>query len=414
MSNNDVIHSARTASRTPGNLALRHFVDRGLVRLLSTVSRETSGRLLVALPSAREVLVGGGDHEVAARLAFRNYRPIWKTVRRGALGFAESYISGDIDTDDLVGLFNFYMDNAPKSTSGEFILSSGWQDIIFHHRRANTRRGSQRNIAAHYDLGNEFYRAWLDPGLVYSSALFATAETSLEEAQNGKIQLVLEALDLQSEHALLEIGCGWGGFMEAAAHRVARAIGITISSEQFHEAQARLARAGLTDRAAILLQDYRDSVGTFDRLASIEMIEAVGEGNWPTYFRCISDRLKPGGKAVIQSITIRDDLFQSYRRNPDFIQRYIFPGGMLPTVNKMRHHATEAGLNFEPVLTFGASYALTLIEWRKRFHEAWPRIAALGFDERFRRMWDYYLVYCQVGFERGTIDVGLYRMVKAD
>ena len=221
-----------------------------------------------------------------------------------------------------------------------------------------------------------------------------------------------EWLELAAGHTVLEIGCGWGGFAEVAGAHGATVTGITISQEQFDEASARVAGKGLGDQVRIQFEDYRETSGAYDRLASIEMIEAVGEDNWPAYFGVIHERLKPGGVAVLQAITIRPDLYQIYRDNPDFIQRYIFPGGMLPTVADMRRQSEAVGLTFEDVETFGASYARTLADWRRRFDQAWPRMEALGFDVRFRRMWLYYLTYCEVGFERGTIDVGLYRLRK--
>jgi cyclopropane-fatty-acyl-phospholipid synthase len=414
MSSNELTNPAPPTSLVPGAGIVRHLVDGAMIRLLEgAASRTSAGRLKLTLPSGRKAVVGPIERDIAAHLAIKNYRVLSKILRRGQIGFADSYMAGDVDTDSLVELFNYYMDNAQALAAvAPGLDSSGWSDRIFHRKRANTRAGSRRNIAAHYDLGNAFYRLWLDPGLTYSSGIYASPAATLEAAQVEKCSRILAALDLRADHDVLEIGCGWGGFAEAAAQRAATVTGITISEQQFHEASSRMARAGLAGRARIRLEDYRDTAGSFDRIASIEMIEAVGEENWPIYFGCIADRLKAGGKAVLQAITIREDVFAAYRHNPDFIQRYIFPGGMLPTEQAMRRHAEAAGLAFEPLERFGASYALTLAEWRRRFNEAWPRIAALGFDERFRRMWDYYLSYCQVGFERGTIDVGLYRLAK--
>lgn len=393
---------------------LDKVLDAALIRPLAAALAETSaGRLVVTLPSGRQAVVGPIDREVAGELALSNYRVLAKLIARGQLGFADSYMASDIDTDSLVGLFNYYMDTEQALASAvPSLIRSRWIDRMFHIKRANTPAGSRRNIAAHYDLGNEFYRLWLDAGMNYSSGIYAGAATSLEAAQAEKYSRILKGLELAAGHDLLEIGCGWGGFAETAANRGASVTGITISEQQFEEATGKLRRAGLAHRACIRLEDYRDTAGIFDRIASIEMIEAVGEENWPIYFRSIADRLKPGGIAVIQAITIREDLYESYRRNPDFIQRYIFPGGMLPTVHAIRGHAEAADLKYEALETFGHSYALTLVDWRRRFDEAWPRIAKLGFDERFRRMWNYYFAYCQVGFERGTIDVGLYRLIK--
>ncbi len=367
----------------------------------------------VTLPSGRNAVFGTPDRDIAAHVVLRNYRALSKTLRRGTLGFADSYMAGDLDTDDLISLFNYFTDNeAALGAALPRLVRSGRSDKVFHSSHPNTRAGSRRNIAAHYDLGNTFYGLWLDAGLTYSSGLYATPDVTLEAAQHAKNDRILAALDVSRTHSVLEIGCGWGGFVEAAAQRAGSVAGITISRQQFEAARTRIARTVHAGRAQIRLEDYRDITGSFDRIASIEMIEAVGEKNWPLYFGTIADRLTPGGMAVIQAITIRHDAFEAYRANPDFIQRYIFPGGMLPTVQAMRRHSEAAGLGFETLEFFGGSYALTLAEWRRRFNRAWPQIAALGFHERFRRMWDYYLSYCQVGFERGMIDVGLHRLRK--
>lgn len=393
---------------------IRSLVERRVVRwLVANLEGNAKGRLSLTLPSGNQITIAPGTSGPSAQITLNTYGAIYKTLLRGQVGFAESYIAGDFDCDSLVGLFDYYMENeAAFAKAAPTLVGSRWIDRIFHRRRANTRSGSRRNIAAHYDLGNAFYRLWLDAGLNYSSGVYASPHASLEDAQAEKYRRILSALELSSAHDLLEIGCGWGGFAEAAARACRSVTGITISQQQFDVAQARLARAGLAPRAQIRFEDYRDTRGTYDRIASIEMIEAVGEENWGTYFRTLSDRLKPGGKAVIQAITIREDLFDSYRRNPDFIQRYVFPGGMLPTVTAMARHATQAGLAFETVETFGTSYARTIADWHARFESAWPRISQLGFDQRFRRIWAYYLAYCEVGFARGTIDVGLYRLTK--
>ena len=403
--------SARCAPAGRGNL---HLLDGMVLRVFASALQHTHrGRLRLAMPSGRSAVLGQPDIGIDASHIVNSYAALWKCVRRGALGFAEGYMSREIETDSLHNLFNYYFDNDAALTAANRCLQrSSWRDRWFHSRRANTRSGSRRNIAAHYDLGNEFYRLWLDPGLTYSSGIYTGPQATLEAAQAEKYERILAALDLSGGHKLLEIGCGWGGFAEAAAVRGAHVTGITISREQFDEASARAARKTLNGHVQIRFEDYRETSGAYDRIASIEMIEAVGEDNWPAYFDVIRERLKPGGVAVLQAITIRPDLYQIYRDNPDFIQRYIFPGGMLPTVEAMRRQSEAAGLIFDEVETFGASYARTLADWRRRFDEAWPRIEALGFDDRFRRMWHYYLAYCEVGFERGTIDVGLYRLRK--
>jgi cyclopropane-fatty-acyl-phospholipid synthase len=279
-----------------------------------------------------------------------------------------------------------------------------------HRLHANTLRGSRRNIRRHYDLGNAFYAAWLDAGMVYSSALYATSDATLEQAQAAKEARVLELLHAVPEHRVLEIGCGWGGLTERLAHDGCRVTALTLSPAQLSHTRARLKARGFADRTELRLQDYRHAAGRFDRVVSIEMLEAVGEAYWPIYFAALHDRLLPGGIAVLQVITIDDARFAAYRRSPDFIQRHIFPGGMLPPPSALRAQIATAGLVLRHHETFGDSYTRTLAEWRHRFHAAWPRIATMGFSERFRRMWDYYLCYCEAGFRAGTIDVGLWQI----
>ena len=393
---------------------LRRSIDNAFLRALGKALRgDEAGRLLVSLPSGSTARFGDLAARSEARLQLNRYRAIWSILRGGSIGFAESYMDGDIDIDDLRTVFDFYCDNEPAVTTAlPSLLATRGRDRLYHLSRRNTRAGSRRNISAHYDLGNDFYSLWLDPSMLYSSGIFRTPVDTIEQAQRHKLESIVAALELQSDQTLLEIGCGWGALAEACAVQGAKVDAITISKEQLAAASGRIAAARLADRVDVRYEDYRDTTGIYDRLVSIEMIEAIGEKNWPLYFQKISDRLAPSGIAVIQAITIREDVFDRYRRNPDFIQRYIFPGGMLPTVELMRERAVQASLKFEIVEQFGQSYALTLSEWRRRFEKAWPHIQALGFDERFRRMWLYYLTYCEVGFERGLIDVGLYRMRK--
>lgn len=416
----------------------------GVVLRLATsmLQRATLGRLEVILPSGRSAIFGQTgplDTGAEARMVFRTFRGVWRVARRGLMGFAESYMDGDVLCDDLAAAFQFYTDNYETlQYQARRLLTARLSDKLAHWRRRNTRKGSRRNIAAHYDLGNAFYELWLDPSMTYSSALYPSGDSAnkdlsardwpnkdllnkalpnndgaLEQAQEEKYRRLLAALDLSPGRTVLEIGCGWGGMAERLARANAQVTAITISEEQLVHARDRIAAAGLSDKADIRFQDYRDVKGLFDRIVSVEMIEAVGEENWSTYFRMLADRLAAGGAAVLQAITIDEPHFESYRKRPDFIQRYIFPGGMLPTVSRMASEARKAGLSFEAVERFGVSYAATLAEWRTRFLAAWPEIELLGFDARFRRMWEFYLTYCEVGFARGCIDVGIYKLVKA-
>lgn len=379
------------------------ILDRALPQL-------ENGRMRLRLPSGRATVLGSGAG-LEADLEVRSLALLRRTLLRGTVGFAESYINREIETTSLANVFRWFLDNfdrLDRAGAGWFKVRS--PDRLAHRRRANTRQGSRRNIAAHYDLGNDFYRHWLDDGMTYSSGLFSDGAATLEEAQRDKYAAIADALAVRPGMRVLEIGCGWGGMAETLARRGAHVTAITLSREQYNYARERIAKAGLSDRVEVRLEDYRDVTGMFDRIVSVEMIEAVGEENWPLYFSTLRDRLCPGGFAILQAITIREESFEAYRRHPDFIQRYIFPGGMLPTKSLMAANASETGGSFATLRTFGPCYAKTLAHWRERFQAGWPAIRELGYDERFRRMWFYYLVYCEVGFEEGLIDVGLYRI----
>jgi cyclopropane-fatty-acyl-phospholipid synthase len=287
-------------------------------------------------------------------------------------------------------------------------------NLIQHALRTNSRLGSKKNIHAHYDLGNAFYSRWLDPTMTYSAAIYEKPGELLAEAQNRKYQALCAGMALHPDHHVLEIGCGWGGFAEFAAKEVgAKVTAITISEEQFRFAKERMFKEGLNERADIRLIDYRDVDGQFDRVASIEMFEAVGEKYWPTYFDKIRESLPAGGIAGLQIITIKDELFDHYRRTPDFIQKYIFPGGMLPSEERLKAETDRAGLSWAGINRFGQNYADTLAEWGDRFEAAWDEIKHLGFDERFRKLWKFYLSYCEAGFRTERTDVVQLNLAKA-
>ena len=374
---------------------------------------QSSGSLRIVLPNGQRIILGS-ERPHDAVLTLKNYRVVRKSIRRGALGFAESFIDGDVECSDLVGLFRFVLRNqTPNEAASTSLFQAGLADRLGHFRRRNTRQGSRRNITEHYDLGNAFFETWLDELMVYSSALYRDGAETLEQAQKAKLQAILDALQLKPGMDMLEIGAGWGALARAAARERGVSVrGITLSHEQLAYARARAKVEGLDQVVQFELEDYRDTEGQYDRLVSIEMIEAVGEQNWPCYFQMLRDRLKPGGLAILQAITIGEEHYDNYRREPDFIQRYIFPGGMLPTKTIVEEQAKAAGLTYEPVLAFGSSYARTLEAWRTRFESMWPQVAAQGFDEAFRRKWLYYLAYCEAGFREGSIDVGLYRLTR--
>jgi cyclopropane-fatty-acyl-phospholipid synthase len=388
--------------------------ESALTRFILAVGRRIlpaglDGALDLGLPSGRVLRIGQRHVEADAKLTLNSWRPLWAAMRKASIGFAESYLDGGWDSPDPAAIIRFYLRNRNSlNRAGRPIFPRSLADYLRHLWRRNSRAGARRNITAHYDLGNDFYALWLDPGMTYSSGYFRSGSETLAQAQAAKYGLILDALDLRAGHTLLELGCGWGGCAEAAARRGAQVTAVTISTEQWRHAAARLAGQGLA--AVILDRDYRDTTGKYDRLVSIEMIEAVGEAHWRDYFATVRRRLKADGVAILQAITIAEAHYRRYRAGADFIQRYIFPGGMLPTVSAMREHAGMAGLAFEPILGFGDSYTRTLRLWRERFEAAWPEIAALGFDERFRRMWRYYLAYCEAGFAEGAIALGLYRL----
>ena len=406
---------------TAGPPTRKDLLTRALTPLVTRSARRMlrwnpKGSVLVELPNGHKALFGTPGIGADAHLHINSYRVIGKALRRGTLGFAEAYIDGDIDSADLTALFRFFVHNMEGfEEAGRGLFKRRIPDKLAHRLRRNTKRGSQRNISEHYDLGNDFYRLWLDADMNYSSGIYPErGNASLAAAQEAKLDRVLDLLELSGGEEILEIGCGWGAFARrAASGHGAHVTGLTLSREQLQHAEATAQAAGLGEACAFRLEDYRDTGGTYDRIASIEMIEAVGEENWPRYFRTLHDRLKPGGSAVVQAITIDEARYERYRRKPDFIQRYIFPGGMLPTATIIAGQAARAGLTLDRIERFGASYAKTLREWRDRFEKAWPEIARLGFDEAFRRKWHYYLCYCEAGFLEGTIDVGLYRMKKA-
>jgi cyclopropane-fatty-acyl-phospholipid synthase len=393
-----------TETRKPRRGVLCRLVDGAIPALLA-------GRLRLVLPNGETIERRGQANGPDAVMTVHRWRALRSMLLDGEYGFTDSYLNGEWTTPDLAQLLEFCTRN---ESALAVMATSGWLSLVrnrlAHRLHGNSRRGSRRNIAAHYDLGNGFFEPWLDAGMNYSSALWANCNT-LERAQDLKLERIADLLDLTGGERVLEIGCGWGALAEKLIRRYGtNVLGITLSMEQLFYAQKRLAVEAVQGRADLRLMDYRDVPGRFDRIVSIEMIEAVGERYWPNYFGKLRDSLVSGGVAVLQAITIDEQRFAAYRNTPDFIQRYIFPGGVLPTRSIIEQEATRAGLKLVHQESFGDSYVKTLREWRFRFAQAWPSIEMLGFSERFRRMWEYYLAYCEVGFNLGTIDVGFFKL----
>lgn len=386
------------------------------LRLLMAIAAKCEhGSIEVEAPDGARFRIAGPAPGPQARVRLRRARAARRLLIGGGVGWAEAYMDGDWDSPDLAEALTWGARNEEVFTQR---LLDGWPMLkalrrANHLLRPNTRRGSRRNIAYHYDLGNDFYARWLDASMTYSSAIFAEGDNSLERAQERKYERLAQMIGLQSGHEVLEIGCGWGGFASWAARETgARVTAITVSREQHAYAAERMQREGLADRVEIRLQDYRDTKGLFDRVVSIEMLEAVGEKYWPVYFQTLRDRLKPGGLAGVQVITMADRLFEGYRRSADFIQCYIFPGGLLPPPAALRRESAQAGLAWVAEADYGAHYARTLAEWRRRFLAAWEELRGPRFDERFRRMWEYYLAYCEAGFRAGWIDVKQFALAR--
>ena len=392
---------------------LRGIRARVFDRLLSGL---THGRLRVILPSGASFVRSGRNDGPEATIQIRRWRMLRRLLTGGDIGFAEGFIEGDWTSPDPVALIRLAARNTEelrRAVRGSVVFRA--VERLRHLGRANSRRGSRRNIEAHYDLGNDFYRLWLDDTMLYSSALFDETTESLEAAQAAKLDRIGDLLRLAGGERVLEIGCGWGALAAHLAETAdARVTGITLSPSQLAWARDVASTRGVFDRVDLRLQDYRDVDERFDRIVSIEMFEAVGEAWWSTYFDTVARALAPNGRAVLQVISIAEDRFDDYRRDTDFIQKHVFPGGFLPSKTAFAAAVGRAGLRVAEVEHFGLSYAETLAEWRRRFHARWPEIAAQGFDDRFRRLWDYYLAYCEAGFREGAIDVGLYTLTRSD
>jgi len=384
-------------------------------KVLDEIDRKlASGGLDATLP-------GGERHRLGFRAAGPNasvrlvsWMALVRLATSGSVGWYKAWTLGEWSSPDPVAIFELFSANA--AALGDIGRAKGpfrWVNALAHRLRDNAPRKAVKNIAAHYDLGNDFYSAWLDATMTYSSARFASPADTLEAAQLNKVRTLLDRLDLEPGDRLLEIGCGWGTLAIEAAKRGASVVGLTLSREQKAWAEAKIAAAGLSDRVEVRLQDYRETSEQFDAVASVEMVEAVGQRWWPAYLDCIARNLKPGGRAALQFIAMRHDIFERYARNPDFIQTYIFPGGLLLDEPSFEALAAERGLSWGDRDGFRLDYAETLKRWRERYDQAVARGELAGFAEPFHHLWRYYLVYCEGGFRGGAIDVAQVTMVKA-
>ena len=382
-------------------------LPRYFVPVFDMISRMPRGRLDLVLPDGRRFRAEGKAAGYVAELQIHNADLFARLIREGDLGFCEAYMDGWWSTPDLMAFMDLVHDEADEMYDGfpGQKLVRAYEKLRFWWQ-SNSRRQARKNISYHYDLGNEFYGLWLDQTMTYSSAKFDTGQEGLEAAQVLKYASMVDQMGALPGDHVLEIGCGWGGFAEyAAKERGLRVTGLTISQEQYDYAVARIARAGLSDRVVIKMQDYRDERGVYDGVASIEMFEAVGERYWPVYFNTLRDRLKPGKNATLQIITVQHKRWEVYRRGVDFIQKYIFPGGMLPSPVVLRQEIERAGLSVARSIEFGESYSQTLRHWHEVFNAKWDKVAHLGFDDRFRRMWNFYLTSCAGTFHSGNCDV---------
>ena len=382
-------------------------LPRYFARVFAMAQQMNNGRVDFVLPDGRRFRAEGQHPGPVAEMDIHNDDLFARLIREGDLGFCDAYLDGWWSTPDLQAFMDLVHADNEDIYDGfpGMALVRNFEKFRFWLQR-NNKTQARRNISYHYDLGNEFYGLWLDDTMTYSSALFETGQESTEKAQTAKYKSMVDQMGVKPGDHILEIGCGWGGFAEyAAKERGLKVTGLTISEEQFRYARERIEKAGLSGSVDFKLQDYRDEQGTYDGIASIEMFEAVGEKYWPVYFETVRDRLKPGKTATLQIITVADRRWQVYKRGVDFIQKYIFPGGMLPSPGALKAQIHRAGLGIERSVEFGHSYSITLRRWHETFNDKWDQVSEMGFDERFRRMWNFYLTSCASTFESSNCDV---------
>ncbi|MDP3252810.1 MAG: cyclopropane-fatty-acyl-phospholipid synthase family protein [Hydrogenophaga sp.] len=406
--------NSTTASRNPAGFDLPRNAPAAARTTLQLLQRLVHGSLTLQLPDGTVQRFGQADGPHAS-MKLHNWNVCGAALKSGDIGFAESYINGDWSTPNLTTLLSLMVANRREV---EDVIYGSWLGRfayrVRHLLNRNSKANSRKNIHAHYDLGNPFYTLWLDETMNYSSAWFEEPGQSMVSAQHAKVRRALRMAGVQPGDRVLEIGCGWGALAEKATTEFdASVVGVTLSTEQLGFAQERMQKLGRADRADLRLQDYRDiNDAPFDAICSIEMVEAVGRAYWPTYFQSVQRLLKPGGRACVQSIVIDDVHFDRYIKGTDFIQQYIFPGGCLPCPREFRAQAALAGLEVVDEFAFGRDYARTLAIWRERFLHEKDRVLQLGFDQRFLRIWEFYLAYCEAAFEQGSIDVVQYTLRK--
>ena len=378
-------------------------------RIESVLKNIKTGELTLVYPDNSVTSFGSG--QIKGNIRIKSWKTAWLAVTRGDIGLAEGYFNNYWETDDLLQLLELLsmnLDHITDISDGSKIFT--FFTWIYHSSRMNSIKGSKKNILAHYDLGNKFYKTWLDETMTYSSAYFNNKNITLNVAQNNKYQLILDKLSIKPGSHILEIGCGWGGFIEYASLQGYKVTGITISNEQYEFAQSRI--KDLPNNPEVVLQDYRLTQGQYDAVVSIEMFEAVGSKYWNTYFEKIKELLKPKSQALIQTITIADDLFKKYIKEPDFIQAYIFPGGEMASDSKFRSYAKLYNFDSVDKNSFAEDYAKTLEKWFYNFNDNWNGISEMGFNQKFKRLWDFYLAYCRGGFLSTRIDVSQYLLKK--
>ena len=406
--------NSSTASTSPAGFSLPRNAPAAARTTLQLLQRLVHGSLTLQLPDGSVQRFGQVDGPHAS-MKLNNWNVCSASLKSGDIGFAETYIAGDWTTSNLPALLSLMVANRREV---EDVIYGSWLGRfayrVKHLLNRNSKTNSRKNIHAHYDLGNAFYGLWLDDTMNYSSALFESPDQPMEMAQHAKVRRALRMTDVKPGDRVLEIGCGWGALAEKASTEFdAHVTGVTLSTEQLEFANARMQRIGRADRADLRLQDYRDiNDAPFDAICSIEMVEAVGRAYWPTYFQTVARLLKPGGKACVQSIVIDDEHFERYIKGTDFIQQYVFPGGCLPCPSEFRAQAAKAGLEVVDELAFGQDYARTLAIWRERFLHEQERVLQLGFDQRFLRIWEFYLAYCEAAFEQGSTNVVQYTLRK--